>query len=199
MDQRIDIAEEVINTVNSCNQVKKAFLRGSLTDVMRKDKYSDIDIGIDVSGNDNGAFAKSLPKLMDQHFDILFYDWSPSLLPSDFVITFFINNSSIFWFIDIQVFATPHHETLKKVKTNKYHHLLKLWILNLKYYIRGSKTSEKDIKKLARRALGEKIESQDLYFLMVAVLNEIKINIEPKLQNFVVQCEEELHHSRLQG
>lgn len=191
LDKRIVKANELIKFFKSHPMVQDAFLRGSLLTNNIRDEYSDIDIGIDVSGYDNGKFAKELPSLMNSNFDILFYDWSPSLVPTNYVITFVFKDFPIFWITDIQIIATPHYSSLKEVPTNKYHHLLKLWILNLKFCLRGKEGTEYSVKKLVSRTIG-KVDSNDVYYLLLEVIKEIGTNVEPELHSFVRKCEKEL-------
>ncbi|WP_433745943.1 hypothetical protein [Falsibacillus pallidus] len=192
LDARLEIANDIIRMFNRDQKVSKAFLRGSISRPEEMDKYSDIDIGVDVSGHDNGEFARSIPSMMEKNFNVLFFDWSPSLLPDDYVITFVLKDVPIFWIVDIQVFASPHHPSLREVSVNKYHHLLKLWILNLKYWIREDEDAVKNIERLARKTFSEQLDNQGTYYLMSEVLNEIKLNIEPELLEFAHRCEDKL-------
>lgn len=195
VDKRIVIANELIAFFKNHPSVQDIYLRGSLVtgDV---DDFSDIDIGIDVSGYDNGEFARELPSLMNSKFDIIFHDWSPSLLPRDYVVTFIFKGLPVFWIVDIQVMATPHYQTLTEVPVHKYHHLLKLWILNLKYFLRGNEGADSNIKKLANRTFEQEIESDDSYYLFSKIIKEIKSNIEPDLYYFIEKCEDELNKSK---
>ena len=62
-DARIEIAEQVIAFFKQQDLVKHAFLRGSLAS-KGGDQFSDIDIGVDVSGSDNGQFLLQVPALL---------------------------------------------------------------------------------------------------------------------------------------
>jgi len=62
-DARIEIAEQVIAFFKQQDLVKHAFLRGSLAS-KGGDQFSDIDIGVDVSGSDNGQFLLQGPALL---------------------------------------------------------------------------------------------------------------------------------------
>lgn len=191
-DERMGKAEEIMSFLKTHKSVQSVFLRGSLS-TGDGDEFSDIDIGIDVSGSDNGEFARDLPALMDSNFNVLFYDWSPSLLPKDYVISFAHKDLPIFWMIDIQIMATPHTPSLIEVPVNKYHHLLKLWILNFKYYLRGNEEVTSSIMALAKRALNREIKSVNIFHAMSLIIKAIKVNIEPDLHDFVEQCENELN------
>ncbi|TFB13463.1 hypothetical protein E3U55_15940 [Filobacillus milosensis] len=50
MDRRVKVANEIINILKDYPEVNDVFIRGSLSKKSHIDKYSDIDIGIDVSG-----------------------------------------------------------------------------------------------------------------------------------------------------
>lgn len=195
VDKRIEKANEIIVFLKKHPSVQDAFLRGSLSNGTA-DKFSDIDIGIDVSGSDNGQFAKELPSLFNSNFNILFHDWSPSLLPKEYVISFVHRDFPVFRIIDIQIMASPHISSLTEVPVNKYHHLLKLWILNLKYYLRGNEEAEFNIIKSAKGILNKEIESNDIHYLMSQILEEIKGNVEPDLYDFIEMCEVELNKNR---
>lgn len=195
-DKRMETANAIIATFKKHPKVRDAFLRGSLSSSGFADDYSDIDIGIDVSGFDNWDFALEVPSLMQKDFDILFYDWSTSLLPKEYVLTIILKGFPVFWIVDIQCTATPHSPFSKQVLTNKYHHLLKLWIINLKYYLRGNNGAEHSIKKLANRALNSNMKHKDSFLLMADILLEIKTHIEPEILPFIERCEEEMKIAR---
>ena len=56
MEKRFEIASHIIQLFRDQPEVANVFPRGSLA-TRSLDEYSDIDIGIDVSGHDNGKFA----------------------------------------------------------------------------------------------------------------------------------------------
>lgn len=189
--QRIELAHKIIEILKENESVQDAYIRGSIING-NYDYFSDIDIGVDVSGFDNGKFASNLPDFLKENIDIIFFDWSPSLLPHDYVISFAHRGFPIYWFIDIQVVATPHIDSLREVPVNRYHHLLKLWILHLKYYLRENEESEKNILKLASGVLKNNFEDKSSLYIMDKIIKEIKNNIEPDLYSFVLKCEAEL-------
>lgn len=196
LDKRLETANTIIAVFQKHPKVRHAFLRGSLNKFGFADDYSDIDIGIDVSGFDNGDFAQQIPSLMQKNFDILFYDWSTSLFPKEYVLTFILKGFPVFWIVDIQCIATPHSPSINQVLTNEYHHLLKLWILNLKYYLRGNNGAEDDIRKLANKVFDSNMQHKDSFLLMSDILLEIKTHIEPETLPFIERCEEELKLAR---
>lgn len=56
-------ADELMDFLNTLPQVKSCSLYGSLTNG-KADRFSDIDISVDVSGVNNGMFMKTLPSLL---------------------------------------------------------------------------------------------------------------------------------------
>lgn len=71
-------ADEVCSFLEELPEVNSCHLYGSLSDDSH-DEYSDIDIEIDVSGIDNGVFATKLPDILSENFNVIFYDYAPSL------------------------------------------------------------------------------------------------------------------------
>ncbi|QHE52678.1 hypothetical protein [Pontibacillus sp. HMF3514] len=201
MDKRMDIAIKTINLFQSHPKVQNVFLRGSLHKNTNIDPYSDIDIGVDVSGYDNGKFSLEVPAIMRSHFDVLFFDWSPSLLPDQYVQSYVIKGTPIFWLIDIQCMANPHVSSIQNIRNDFYEHLLKLWILNLKYYLRGNSEALKDIHKLGFRTFKEDVSYNSIYEILFNILLEIRSNTHPNLHEFLDQCETTIldHKYRLQS
>ena len=184
--------EEIINRLMyffyEIPEVKAVVLRGSIT-TNETDRFSDIDIAVDVSGLDNGAFAIDVMPLLQNEFNIEFFDWATSLLPKEYVVSLYLRDSSIFWNIDIQFIAKPHYESLTSVNNNAIHHFLKL--LNLKYLQRGHH-SKLTLNKLANRCGIENAASA--YETMYKIIRLIENNADEKLHNFIVKCDIELEN-----
>jgi hypothetical protein len=75
--------------------------------------------------------------------------------------------------------------------------LLKLWILNLKYYLRDNPDAVSNIKRLANRSLNKETYSIEPYYLMSEIIKVIKANVNPDLRDFVCKCEEKLTKSKI--
>ena len=189
-DPRKEIVEQVITFFEQQALVKHAFLRGSLASE-GGDQFSDIDIGVDVSGWDNGQFLLQVPALLATTFPMAFHDWVPSLLPDAYVVNIYLRDLPLFWNIDIQCLATPHVPSLKTVSCDPADHFLKLWILNAKYYLRGNVEAKQSIRKLAQRILpGQNIGSQDAPELMGEILHTLKNMQSGKQAETLRKCEE---------
>ena len=62
------------------HEVKNCTIYGSLS-TNQFDEYSDIDIEVDVSGSDNGAFVLKAANLLNEIYPVIYSDYAPSLLP----------------------------------------------------------------------------------------------------------------------
>ena len=160
---QLEVAHKVIDLFKDLEEVQEVFLRGSLAGGTI-DRYSDIDIGIDVSGYDNARFTQTIIDRMSQTFDLHFYDWATSLLPDSYVLTFFIKDLPVFWNVDFDCTATPHAGTLQRDTMrnalNMVTHTLKAWVHMNKYYIRGQEGIEDRIRQRGEQWLPDQDTSQ---------------------------------------
>jgi predicted nucleotidyltransferase len=187
LDPRIVLANQIIEVLEKEEHVQSVYLRGSLSHG-KTDEYSDIDIGIDVSGYDNGQYALNLFGVLNEHFSIIFNDWAPSLLPDQYVQSFFFKDTSPFWFVDIECNATPHVRSVTNIHNDRVGHHLKLWILNAKYYLRGM-SQEYSIYQFGKKVL----EVQDLHNLspkeiMRLTLETIHRNSTQQYEDIITKC-----------
>lgn len=197
-DLRLATAHQILAIVRSDTRVRKAFLRGSLVDG-HVDAYSDIDVGIDVSGYDNAAYCQVIIETMSRSFDLHFYDWRGSLMPQSYVLAFYIKGLPIFWNVDVECTATPHHGTLTRhgVKRDTVASFLKLWAMNAKYLLRNAPGIEQQVKDFAKRALGiEAPEHMASVEVMAAVLNHLRTNAHPRHSEFIDACQD-VHERQL--
>lgn len=174
---RIDaFAGEICAYLKTFPEVKQCGLYGSLQKG-NSDRYSDIDIELDVTGNDNGKFLLKLPELLSKRYQLIFYDFAPSLAPEQYVVTVAIDQENPFMLVDIsctasKVCGTVSKEELRR-QNNPFDHTLKLFTANLKHYIRGMDCLD-DIFKMFHRIFpktevssDEKRMLEDIYFWLV--------------------------------
>jgi hypothetical protein len=184
------LAQRVLAALVGEPAVRSAILRGSLA-TGTANEFSDIDVAVDVSGADNGHFATRIPTLLGRHFPVLFSDWAPSLLPKKYVQTCFLNDAPIFWNVDIECVATPHVPSLTHVTVEPHDHLLKLWVLDAKYLLRGAAAAEPNIRRLAARVLpAADAATGDLRLLMRQVLDDLTRSASPARDSFLQRCRE---------
>ena len=148
-----EFARDICDYFETLPQVKQCRLYGSLS---RKtfDKYSDIDLELDVSGIDNGRFLLELPNLLSKKIQIIFYDYAPSLAPEKYVVSVATKEENPFMLVDISCVATPHFSTVTKQelrsRNNQYDHMTKLFCTNLKHYLRGL-ACDSEIQKMYKK------------------------------------------------
>lgn len=197
-DLRQAVAQQIVDVFLADSRVKNTFLRGSLSGG-HVDAYSDIDIGIDVSGHDNAAYCRTIIETMSREFDLYFYDWACSLMPQSYVLTFYIRGLSIFWNVDIECTATPHYATLTRqaVERDSVAGFLKVWALNAKYMLRGKADIDQQVRDYAKRALGvESPPCAGAAELMGMVLDHLQNRLQPKHRDFADECRK-VHEQQL--
>jgi len=150
------LAEQVISFLQQQPAVRSVTVIGSLQNGTA-DAFSDIDLEVDVSGTDNGVFALQLPDLLSKRFDVLFYDYAPSLAPEKYVVTVAIDRDHPFHLVDIGCIAVPHYGGVSKqqleAQNERDAHLLKLFAVNLKHFLRG-KECRGDILRMYGKLFG---------------------------------------------
>ena len=73
-----EFVKEIFEFLNDMPEVQSCKIYGSLS-AGNYDEFSDLDLVIDVSGIDNGMFLTKLPQLFEEKYDVIFYDYTPSL------------------------------------------------------------------------------------------------------------------------
>lgn len=185
-----DKADEIISVLNEVPAIKKCSIYGSLaTDTY--DELSDIDIEIDVSGYDNGQFMIELVEMLSDKLDIYYYDYAPSLVPEQYIVSIAIDKDNPFLIVDLCCYADPHCTTVTKQqvlgKNEKYSHILKVWTANLKHWVRGSECYD-DIVRMAKKLSIKDIDSKDETELLDETLCWLEENVENALNEFIESC-----------
>ena len=150
-------------------------------------KYSDIDIEIDVSGTDNSRFVTKIPGLLSRKYDVIFYDYAPSLAPEKYLVSVALNDENPFMLVDIACTAVPHCTNVSKQElaalNHPYDHTLKLFTANLKHYLRGDVCCC-DIQKMYRR-ISEKESLPGEKQMLQAVMKWLQEKAEPRHKNLL--------------
>lgn len=187
-------AEEVCAFLKSLPEVKSCAVYGSLCSGTY-DEYSDIDIEIDVSGVDNGVFATKLPDILSKNFEVIFFDYAPSLAPEKYIISVAMNPENPFRMVDICCVAKPHCSTVARKDlaslNNQYDHTLKLFIANLKHFLRETDCYA-DILKMYGRIFRDGMDIRDEAYMLDAVYGWLLNNAQPRHEAFVANLEEYL-------
>lgn len=187
--EREELIQELLNFFGKFPKVNSVTLRGSIVSG-KTDRFSDIDLLIEGAFSDIETFAALILQRIDNHFEIEFFDWATSLMPNEYVVTFYLKNTSIFWNIDVQLISDSLYKPSSKFINNPLHHLLKLWILNLKY-LQRQQYDKLTVEKLARKLeVTDDIVSYPK--IMRKILENIQNRSDMKLSFFLLECEKEL-------
>lgn len=184
----IETANNICNYFITIPEVNSVSIYGSIAN-HSYDKYSDIDIELDLSGSDNGLFLKRAAELLNNVYPVIFRDYAPSLLPDKYIVSCAISEKNPFLIVDIKCSATPHVNSVKKsdILNDKYAHILKLWIANIKRYLRGH-NCEKDIKLMYHKLFAEEKRSEKQ--MLCDVFSWIKENKTDKYEKYLLSCEQ---------
>jgi len=186
----INKANEIISILKEIPTVKGCVLYGSLS-TNTYDEFSDIDIEVDVSGSDNGQFMLDVAYLLKNRVDIWYSDYAPSLIPDKYIVSLAIDAENPFRIIDLCCYAEPHCTTVTKQQAaamnDKCTHILKVWIANLKHYVRGQECYD-DIAKMARRLSIADVDVKEEAELLEETLCWLEENHENNLYEYIQSC-----------
>lgn len=152
------------------------------------DEMSDTEIEIDVSGYDNGKFMLELPDKLKE-INVIYCDYSSDLVPDTYTVSIAVDEHNPFFIINLKCKAEPHFKTILKdnVKNNKYTHILKLWVDNLKRYYCEQECSE-NIRKLAQEINIKNADKKEPIELLEKILIWLENNQTQKYQTYVNSC-----------
>lgn len=122
------------------------------------DNYSDIDFIVDIHDITPDIALIKITNIVSEKFNPLWIDYANSLMPNKFLASLYINNDNPFQFIDIGIINNnielkyDHNLFIN----DKWIHLMKLWIMNFKYYLRGSENfNERYINMMTKAGIIE--------------------------------------------
>ena len=186
-----EFAKDIFEFLNDIPEVKSCKVVGSLS-AGNNDEFSDLDLVIDVSGIDNGVFLTKLPQLFEEKYDVIFYDYTPSLAPDKYIVSIAINKTNPFMIVDVSCVATPHFDSVSKQElaslNNKYDHTLKLFVANLKHLLRGMDCYD-DIYKMYSRIFRRDLEAYDEEWMMQEVYGWLQENAESRHEEYLALFE----------
>ncbi len=185
---RLDLlADQVSAYLNALPQVQGCRLYGSLKSGAF-DKYSDIDLEVDVSGLDNGRFALQIPALLSQRFPVAFFDFAPSLAPEKYIVSAAVDPENPFGIIDLSCAANPHCRTVSREELSRqndpYSHILKLFVINLKHFIRGA-DCRRDMERMYRKVFPASVPALSQTEMLLEVYRWLRENAGEKQEAYV--------------
>lgn len=186
----IEFANEIKDYLLSVKEISHCTVCGSIAN-QNYDKYSDIDIEIDVSGYNNSEFIKQVPAILSKKYPLIFGDYAPSLMPESYIVSVAINEENPFMFVDIKCLATPHMSTLQKKDfvNDEFEHILKLWVINFKHWLRND-DCRKDIVKMGSKVLGNSCLEYREKQILEETLRWLEFNMKEKHLKYVSVCRE---------
>lgn len=110
---RDEILAMVTAQLRCLPEVRNITLHGSL-ESGHPDRYSDIDLKIDVSGSDNGRFMLELPRALEREMKLSYAAYATRFIPDLYLVTIHVEHTSPFHFVDIECHATPHESNVGK-------------------------------------------------------------------------------------
>ncbi len=190
-DLRIQ-AENIMKVLNELPMVKSCKLYGSIASGT-EDNLSDIDIEVDVSGYDNARFMLEIPKILNEKINVIFYDFAPSLIPEQYIVSLATDSENPFAMVDLKCVAEPHCISVSKseanAKNNIITHTLKVWLANMKHYVRGRECYD-DIVRMAKRLGIEAVEAKTEPELLEEVLIWLEANGNDEIDEYISNCRE---------
>jgi predicted nucleotidyltransferase len=176
-----------MKTLKTLPMVKGCQLYGSLASGTYDD-FSDIDISVDVSGYDNSIFMLEIPELLCET-PIYFYDFAPSLIPESYIVTLAIHTENPFRMVDIKCVGEPFCQTVTRdqIKNELIPHTLKLWVANMKHFLRGVDCRQ-DIIKMSNRIKISNANEKSGSELLKETLTWLEENQTENIAEFIRSC-----------
>ena len=186
--EAITLAQELKDLFGQRPEVRSVSLYGSIVKGTA-DPYSDIDIKLDVSGYDNGRFLLGVPKLLSEKYRVLFSDYAPSLAPEQYVVSCALSEENPFLIVDVNCAAEPHVASVAKsdLKNDPVVHVLKLWVANMKHFIRGQECY-RDICKMHRKSVGDGLPVGQELLMLRQTLDWLEARVPERLLGYVKSC-----------
>ena len=125
----------------------------------------------------------------ENDLNINFYDFAPSLIPAQYIVSLAVNAENPFAMVDLKCVAQPHSTSVSKADAvnDTLTHTIKVWLANVKHYARGVDCYD-DIVRMARRLHIDSIDMKDEYEFLEEVLTWVENNITDDLAEYVGNC-----------
>lgn len=104
------------------------------------DAYSDVDLLITINDMTPDQALYELTESVKTKFQPAWYDFANSLMPDKFLVSTFIGGDNPFAFYDIAILNTNKNLVYDQARfeNDPWIHLMKLWVMNFKYMMRGA-------------------------------------------------------------
>lgn len=131
-----ELADLIIHLLHS-SEINEIRLVGSLSE-NNFDNFSDIDILLKDTKRSPVENINLALKTIQSNLDVIFSDWAKSLLPEKYVLSIFLKQENIFWYIDLSCYRDKNFQDTcrESLPQDKIYHMFKLWICNAKQEVR---------------------------------------------------------------
>lgn len=155
---QVDLATDVIDILKRSGEFETVKLSGSLCGE-DYDAYSDIDILLTNNSRSPWENVQLASDILCVERGSILKDWAGSLIPQKYLISHFLLDYPLFWWIDIGCFPTENYSNITRndIFEDRDSHIAKLLIMNTKYFIR------RDNSRLRIRELYLKITNNTPY------------------------------------
>ncbi|MBM0067933.1 nucleotidyltransferase domain-containing protein [Alkalicoccobacillus gibsonii] len=144
--------DQIIQSISSLNFVCTVDIVGSHSNDTN-DKYSDVDLVVHVLDEPADKALLRISYFLCEKYSPLWYDYANSLMPNKFLVSMYFENTTPFKFIDIGIINNEAQFYNKDdFKNDKWIHLMKLWVMNFKYYVRKSERFESSFNNMMASA-----------------------------------------------
>lgn len=131
------MAEEAATLLARDEWVMGVVPYGSLTDG-RADRYSDIDLRVELRGISDRAFAEMVPELLRSIGPFVIEAWGPTALPDRFIRCLYFADFPLFWHVDVWCESDLHVDGLDLKSAFHWPQMFRVWVDELKKVLRGA-------------------------------------------------------------
>ena len=106
-----------------------------------------------------------------------------------YVVSCALSEENPFLIVDVNCAAEPHVASVAKadLKNDPVVHVLKLWVANMKHFIRGQECY-RDICKMHRKSVGGELPQGQEFLMLEQTLSWLEARVPERLARYVKNC-----------
>jgi predicted nucleotidyltransferase len=158
MSTQSEIDDKVVKLLIDSKHFDSVKLIGSISKNSHDD-LSDIDILVSRINRSPKANVELASALIEAELGVKLKGWSLSLLPDKYLISHFLPETPIFWWLDIGCMPSLNFEPLSRADNcnNETMHIAKLWVMNAKRILRNTENRLR-VRDLFSKVFGSEVE-----------------------------------------
>lgn len=147
------LTEQLIDHLKGLAFITRIDVIGSRVE-QTSDVYSDVDLLLTIKDSTPDNALYEVTESVKAKFQPAWYDFANSLMPDKFLISIFIGGDNPFTFYDIGILNSDRNLVYDKTLFENDHsiHLMKLWVMNYKYMMRGAPQFENRFATMMEKA-----------------------------------------------